>query len=90
MAISDEDAEKFGEVDLSKISSGKPTRNSRVLASFVVYCQANPELRFWQALRNWSKYAFIYASNSTEAMHKGLVEDTFYWEGMTRDDKTSH
>jgi hypothetical protein len=47
------------------------SRNSVVLASFVAYCKAHPDERFWQALRNWcGKYNFIYANI-----------DTFYWEG---------
>jgi len=55
----------------------KKTRNSEVLASFVKYCKENPEHRFWQALRNWSKFNFICAGNSLPAW--GV--DTFYWEG---------
>ncbi len=65
------------------------TRNSEVLASFVEYCHAHPELRFWQALRNWSDYNFIYASNSLYPPlwppMKGDTEhpilNTFSWEG---------
>lgn len=39
------------------------TRNSKQLESFVEYCQAHPEERFWQAIRNWSGTAFIFKSN---------------------------
>ncbi len=57
----------------------KETRNSTVLASFVAYCKANPELRFWQALRNWVGYNFIWVSDfPTDAPD---LRDTFSWEG---------
>jgi hypothetical protein len=35
------------------------SRNMGVLLDFVAYCKAHPELRFWQALRNWSGHSFI-------------------------------
>ena len=35
------------------------TRNSAALASFAAYCHNNPDQRFWQALRNWSRYRSI-------------------------------
>lgn len=28
-------------------------------ASFLAYCQEHRDQRFWQALRNWSKYSFV-------------------------------
>lgn len=28
--------------------------NQKTLSSFVSYCEAHPEQRFWQALRNWA------------------------------------
>ena len=61
----------------------KPTRNSAVLADFVDYCKSNPTQRFWQALRNWSAYNYIFVSKqySDSAAVDGY-EDTFYWEGM--------
>lgn len=71
------------------------TRNSEVLASFVAYCKANPELRFWQALLNWSNLGFIIHSNVTAyeindvlrqsgVAAKIEVEDTYYWEGKNQ------
>jgi hypothetical protein len=54
-------------------------RNSEVLQSFVEYCTNHPEHRFWQALRNWAGYAFIYAAN--ELSDDGNMADTFFWEG---------
>lgn len=46
-------------------------RNSEVLKSFIEYCAEHPEERFWQALRNWSGYGYIFAD----------ALDTFYFEG---------
>ena len=58
------------------------TRNSKVLASFVAYCNANPEQRFWQALRNWSGFRFIYGSNETENYaYRINCQNTFNFEG---------
>ena len=62
----------------------KKTRNSEVLKSFVEYCKEWPELRFWQALRNWSGYAFIYASDGMVGQEG--TADTFYWEGKHKHD----
>lgn len=55
------------------------TRNSELLWDFVAYCQANPTMRFWQAIRNWSGFPFIYATGGG-----GEVQDTFYWEGKDK------
>jgi hypothetical protein len=51
------------------------TRNSEVLKSFTEYCLAHPDDRFWQALRNWSTFPFIFAGDPDDN------HDTFYWEG---------
>lgn len=66
-----------------------PTRNSEVLASFIAYCTAHPEERFWQALRNWCDVPFVLVSDigphdieyiaSTRFQN---LYDTFYWEGI--------
>ena len=58
------------------------TRNSEVLADFVAYCQANPTMRFWQALRNWSGYHNIIAETILPDSSRSL-KDTFHWEGKT-------
>lgn len=56
-------------------------KSKNKLEGFVKYCQENPEQRFWQALRNWSNYCFIYGSNTPpyKVLAKDL-EDTFYIE----------
>ncbi len=60
-----------------------PTRNSEVLKSFVAYCEAHPHERFWQALRNWTQYQFIYVSNDSPytPLEETILYDTFFWEG---------
>jgi len=53
------------------------TRNSEVLADFVAYCEAHPQERFWQALRNWSGFKFIFASDTVPQLP--FLRDTYYW-----------
>jgi len=52
------------------------SKNENMLNDFSVYCAKNPELRFWQALRNWSGHAFIYVSDS---LNDHDITDTFHW-----------
>lgn len=47
--------------------------------SFERYYLEHPNQRFWQALRNFSKYYFIYGE--IEDCEGKKVEDTFYLEG---------
>ena len=54
---------------------------NKELKSFIKYCEKNPEQRFWQALRNWSKYNFIYGSMAGLEIHMDKLiglEDTYY------------
>lgn len=57
------------------------SRNAEVLADFIKYCNEHPDQRFWQALRNWSTYPFVYVSDNLITDTKANIEDTFYWEG---------
>jgi len=50
------------------------TRDEELKQDFIKYLQEHPELRFWQALCNWSGHAFIYVSDA-------CIEDTYYLEG---------
>jgi hypothetical protein len=66
------------------------TRNAEALASFVAYCEANPEQRFWQALRNWSRYDYVLGYNGEVYGLYALAEktrtrlhDTFNLEGLS-------
>lgn len=52
-------------------------KSEAVLHDFVVYCHEHPQERFWQALRNWSKFSFIFGAMTHE--NESLV-DTFYFE----------
>ena len=71
-------------------------KNKDNLIKFTEYCLDHPEERFWQALRNWSQYYFIFGwrpckpltlgkdgnhyVEGIEEMTKIGLEDTFYWE----------
>ncbi len=54
------------------------SKNFDLLSSFMDYCQLHPNQRFWQALRNWSGWAFISASSEVPE-YAGGYNDTFYW-----------
>ena len=47
-----------------------------IFERFQTYHENNPDQRFWQAVRNFSKYNFIFGKQSLD--DKG--EDTFYNE----------
>ena len=62
---------------------------NKQLESFIKYCKEHPDERFWQALRNWSEYDFIFGKKyeKTEFINDFLdktrqigLEDTFYKE----------
>ena len=71
-------------------------KNKEKLVSFIRYCLDHPDERFWQALRNWSGYYFIfgwqprkpltikddkgYFVDGLEEVEELGLEDTFYWE----------
>lgn len=57
-----------------------PTRNSEVLEDFRRFCEANPSLRFWQALKAWCGSG-VYLSNTAEPIDlpSGFI-DPFYRE----------
>jgi len=58
------------------------SKNFSQLTSFMIYCAEHPEERFWQALRNWSKYNFILGANDhdLETGEFKEIEDTYYKE----------
>lgn len=53
-------------------------KNQKLLADFILYCVEHPHERFWQALRNWSGFNFVWVS-STHETH--TLQDSFYFEG---------
>ena len=46
---------------------------------FLAFCEAHPELRFWQALLAWSGQGFIWAGPDDASR-----DDTFYWRVKDR------
>ena len=67
----------------------KKNNNIERLSSFTRYCKAYPELRFWQALRNWAfqEYSDEEQEGEKPEIHKIFAgfdetayEDTFYWD----------
>lgn len=58
------------------------SKNSMMLAWFSEYCREHPEERFWQALRNWSKSAFILRADGFSQATNNFygIRDTFYEE----------
>jgi hypothetical protein len=60
----------------------KNSKNIAILNDFIHYCIAHPDERFWQALRNWSEFKFIYANKDTRMNDAG--EDTYYFEGKDK------
>lgn len=58
--------------------------NAVVLLSFVRYCEAHPQLRFWQALTCWAMLHKLMA-NTLDEQGVWTLEDTFYWTGRKGD-----
>lgn len=54
------------------------TRNSEALASFTQYCEDNPDQRFWQALRNWSDYAYVLGFNGDAHALQEYLDNAYY------------
>jgi hypothetical protein len=59
------------------------SKNVYALTSFVEYCKAHPQERFWQALRNWSGYSFVLGVEDCSWQDNVSIGkcDTFYKEG---------
>lgn len=58
------------------------SKNRKLLEEFIDYCIEHPEERFWQALRNWSGFNYIYANKDTRINDAG--QDTFYFKEKER------
>lgn len=54
-------------------------RDEKTKQAFIDFLKdpKNKDLRFWQAIRNFSKYNFIFGAMTIEL---GGIEDTFYIE----------
>lgn len=53
-------------------------RSQKTKEEFIKYLEEHPQERFWQAVRNFSEYAFIIASDIPPDSPNQA--DTFYWE----------
>ena len=63
------------------------SQNREVLTDFVKYCEAHPEQRFWQALRNWNQeiypdqnFIMTATLGRDDIKFFDSVEDTFFRE----------
>ena len=52
--------------------------NKKLLKEFTEYCKNHKNERFWQALRNWSKFSYIFVG---EHLGSEIIggKDTFYF-----------
>lgn len=60
-------------------------KSRELLWDFMEYCLKNPELRFWQALVNWSSFNYLFGSQQDtleDALAYGAekMDDVFYKE----------
>jgi len=55
-------------------------KSKKLLDEFTKYAEEHPEERFWQVLRNFSGYPFIYAGTDKPDKLPEWLTDTFYWE----------
>jgi len=62
----------------------KLAKSFPVLLDFIYYCHIHPDERFWQALRNWSGFNYIYGSKADIECINRLINDTFYFEGKDK------
>lgn len=52
-------------------------KNEEMLLSFTDYCMKHPEMRFWQAVRNWCGWHAVWVSRDSDPRD---AIDTFGWE----------
>ena len=61
---------------------------NKTLKSFVDYCEAHPQERFWQALANWSKSNYILIAQNSSWYYnddqKFNLIDTYYFKGRNK------
>jgi hypothetical protein len=69
-------------------------RNDDLLEDFYAYCKKHPQLRFWQALLNWSGYRYIFITKERPVHHNECfiwreheIHDPYYWEGKDKYEK---
>jgi hypothetical protein len=57
------------------------SKNDKLIQEFTKYCKMNPEMRFWQALRNWAEVNRVIIEKKDK---EGELVDTFYFEGRRK------
>lgn len=59
-------------------------KNKATLKAFITFCEANPELRFWQALREFcgANYILFVDDIDHETGEVRIWKDTFYLDGI--------
>lgn len=57
-------------------------KNKEKLASFIKYCLDHPEEKFWQALRNWSNYYFIFTWRPRQPLRLNNKDGNYYVDGL--------
>lgn len=68
----------------SILEEDKKSENKNIenLNDFISYCKKHPELRFWQALRNWSGYSYVLVAQEKNSKDEYIgLKDTFYMIG---------
>lgn len=79
------------------ILSRPKLRSAKLLAAFVQFAMEHSDYRFWQAIRNWCGWAFVFVTNhqpilgpDKESVIWRVQEtyDTFYWEDNHQAPKT--
>lgn len=53
-------------------------RDEKTKAKFIKYMQKHPDERFWQSIRNFTLYSFVYVS--ARLIDEVGLKDTFYIE----------
>jgi hypothetical protein len=57
-------------------------RNGKTVLDFYIYCRNNPQLRFWQALKNWSGFSHILSADYDPEIDEFTNQrDTYNLEG---------
>lgn len=53
------------------------SKNADTLKAFTLFCQLFPELRFWQALKEYTGADKIYISKYSKKWDDQILEDTY-------------
>ena len=56
-------------------------KNQEILSEFTSFCEAHPELRFWQAQLAWMKEKYDASFSAILVDKEGKKYDTFNWTG---------